>query len=347
MIGYPVIDADGHLTESIEVYRERLPEPHRSARNLFPQDGWDRGLGRMGHRVHDPARQLADMDAEGIDIAVLFPTAGLAIGNVRDPDLARLLATAYNSWLAEFCGAAPDRIKGVGIVALQETESATEELKRLVDLGMVAVQVPTYVAWRKLSDRALDPFYAAAERLEVPIAIHSQPRDAAGTDRFDKFLAVHAVAHPFEQMIAMTQLIFGGVLERYPRLRVGFLESGAGWVPYWMDRLDEEWEKRGDVEAPLCPRPPSEYVKSGRCYFGVECGELTIPDAIGHVGDRCLLYSSDNPHWDTDWPHSVQKLRGRDDLTEENKQRILCENAAEFYGLPVRELAAQPPTGST
>ena len=105
-------------------------------------------------------------------------------------------------------------------------------------------------------------------------------RDAAGTDRFDKFLAVHAVSHPFEQMIAMAQLIFGGVFERYPRLRVGFLESGAGWVPFWMDRLDEEWEKRGDVEAPLCKQKPSSYVMSGRCYFGVECEELTIPDAI-------------------------------------------------------------------
>ena len=342
MVGYPVIDGDGHLTEPMEAYRERLPEPYRSARNLFPHDGWDRNLGRMGHRVDDPARQLADIDAEGIDAAVLFPTSGLAIGNVRDPACARALATAYNGWLAQFCSTAPDRTKGVGIVALQETESAIEELERLVELGMVAVQVPTYVAWRQLSDPVLDPFYAAAERLNIPIAIHSQPRDAAGTDRFDKFLAIHAVSHPFEQMIAMTQFIFGGVMERYPQLRVGFLESGAGWVPYWMDRLDEEWEKRGDVEAPLCPRRPSEYVKSGRCYFGVECEELTIPDAIRHIGDRCLLYSSDNPHWDTDWPHSVQKLRGRDDLTEENKRRILCENAAEFYRLPIRELAAPP-----
>lgn len=342
MIGYPVIDADGHLTEPIETYRGRLPEPYTSARNLFPQDGWDRNLGRMGHLVDNPQQELSDLDAEGIDSAVVFPTSGLAIGNVRDPDCARHLSSAYNSWLAEFCAAAPDRIKGVGIVGLQQTESAVEELERLAELGMVAVQVPTYVAWRKLSDPALYPFYEAAERLNMPIGIHSQPRDAAGTDRFDKFLAIHAVAHPFEQMIAMTQLTFGGILERYPKLCVGFMESGAGWVPYWMDRLDEEWEKRGDVEAPLCLRAPSEYVRSGRCYFGVECEESTIPDAIRHIGDRCLLYSSDNPHWDSDWPHSVQKLRDRDDLTEENKRRILCENVAEFYRLEARELAAKP-----
>ena len=341
MIGYPVIDADGHLTEPMTAYRERIPEPYSSARELFPQDGWDRDLGRMGHRVADPERELADIDAEGIDRGAVShgrpeyrqrarPGPGPGAGDGVQPVAPRVLQRL------------PDRIKGVGIVGLQEVESAVEELERLVEQGMVAVQVPTYVAWRKLSDRELDPFYAAVERLDVPIAVHSQPRDAAGTDRFDKFLAVHAVTHPFEQMIAMTQLIFGGVLERYPKLRVGFLESGAGWVPYWMDRLDEEWEKRGDVEAPLCTRAPSEYVHSGRCYFGVECEELTIPDAIRHIGDRCLLYSSDNPHWDTDWPHSVEKLRKRDDLTEENKHRILCQNAADFYGMPVSEIAAVP-----
>jgi len=341
MNGYSVIDADGHLTEPMEAYKARLPEPYKSARNLFPHDGWDRNLGRMGHRVDNPEQEISDLDAEGIDAAVVFPTAGLAIGNVRDPDCARHLSSAYNGWLAEFCGTAPERIKGVGIVALQQTERAVEELERLAGLHMVAVQVPTYVAWRKLSDPELYPFYEAAERLNIPIAIHSQPRNAAGTDRFDKFLAVHAVAHPFEQMIAMTQLILGGILERYPKLRVGFMESGVGWVPYWMDRLDEEWEKRGDVEAPLCTRAPSEYIRSGRCYFGVECEEATIPDGIRHLGDRCLLYSSDNPHWDTDWPHSVEKLRNREDLTEENKRRILCDNAADFYGVEARELAAR------
>lgn len=343
MIGYPVIDGDGHITEPERAYRERLPEPYRSARPLYPHDGWDRNLGgRMGHQVADPERQLADMDAEGIDTAVLFPTSGLAIGNVRDPDLATALARAYNAWLAEFCRAAPERLKGVGIVALQQPGAAVAELERLAELGHVAVQVPTYIAWRKLSDRELDPFWAAAERLKVPLALHTQPRNAAGTDRFDKFLAVHAVAHPFEQMIALTQLVLGGVFERYPGLRAGFMESGCGWVPYWLDRLDEEWEKRGDVEAPECRQPPSAYIKSGRCYFGVECEEGTIPDAIRHLGDQCLLYSSDNPHWDADWPHSVAKLRARDDLSETSKRRILCDNAAAFYGLTVRELAAQP-----
>src|SRR5829696_5304745 len=148
MIGYPVIDADGHVTEPERGYRERLPEPFRSGQQpLYPFDGWDRSLGgTLGHAVAEPARQLADMDAEGIDIAVLFPTGGLSIGCVRETERAVALARAYNDWLAEFCAAAPERIKGVGIVALQAPEAAVAELERLPGLGLVAAQVTTFVA---------------------------------------------------------------------------------------------------------------------------------------------------------------------------------------------------------
>jgi predicted TIM-barrel fold metal-dependent hydrolase len=263
---------------------------------------------------------------------VLFPTSGLAVGNVRDPDLATALAHAYNDWLADFCAAAPERLKGVGIVALQEPAEATKELERLAGQGHVAVQVTTYVAWRKLSDRALDPFYAAAERLRLPLAIHSQPRDAAGTDRFDKFLAIHAVAHPFEQMIAMAQLILGGVFERYPALRVGFLESGAGWVPFWMEHLEGEWEKR-PWDAPLCKSEPKDYMTCGRAYYACEPEEKTIPYVAQWVGEDQLLYASDYPHWDTEWPHTVSTLLDRDDMTPTLKRKILSENALRFYGI--------------
>ena len=290
MIGYPVIDADGHLTEPMTAYRERIPEPYSSARELFPQDGWDRDLGRMGHRVADPERELADIDAEGIDSAVLFPTAGLSIGNVRDPARARVLATAYNQWLHEFCSASPDRIKGVGIVGLQEVESAVEELERLVEFGMVAVQVPTYVAWRKLSDRELDPFYAAVERLDVPIAVHSQPRDAAGSDRFDKFLSIHAVTHPFEQMIAMTQLIFGGVLERYPKLRVGSWSRApagcpTGWTG-WMrsGRSAATWRRRS-----ARARPASTCVAAGAISaWSARSSPFPTPSATSATAACCI-----------------------------------------------------------
>src|SRR5206468_3022585 len=89
-----------------------------------------------------------------------------------------------------------------------------------------------------------------------------------GADGFDKFIEVHTLSHPVAQMIQLTGMIFEGVPEKYPQLRIGFMEAGCSWVPFWMDRMDEEWAKRGAAEAPLCRRKPSDYLRSGQLYFG-------------------------------------------------------------------------------
>ncbi len=142
--------------------------------------------------------------------------------------------------------------------------------------------------------------------------------------------------------MSLTSVIVGGVLERFPKLRLAFLEGGVGWVPFWMDRMDEEVEKRGAAEAPYLTQRPSEYVKSGRIFFGVECEEHTIPDAVRWGLADTLLYSSDYPHWDGDWPHTVAAVRERDDLSEDVKRKMLHDNAVRFYGPAVESAAAAP-----
>jgi predicted TIM-barrel fold metal-dependent hydrolase len=133
--------------------------------------------------------------------------------------------------------------------------------------------------------------------------------------------------------MAMIATIIGGVFERFPKLSIAYLESGIGWVPYMMDRLDEEVEKRGPDEAPYLNKLPSEYVASGRIFFGVECGEKTIPDGIRWGLEHTLLYSSDYPHWDGDWPHTIRKVRERTDLSDTAKKNMMHDNAARFYRL--------------
>jgi predicted TIM-barrel fold metal-dependent hydrolase len=134
-------------------------------------------------------------------------------------------------------------------------------------------------------------------------------------------------------MMAMIATIIGGVFERFPKLNIAYLESGIGWVPYMMDRLDEEVEKRGADEAPYLKQHPSEYVTGGRIFFGVECGEKTIPDSLRWSLEHTLLYSSDYPHWDGDWPHTVKTVRERKDLSEDTKKKMLHDNVARFYKL--------------
>lgn len=337
MAQYKVIDADGHVLESMEGLRKLLP-PRWQRGSMRVGDIWDRNLrGKLGQEPKSPQDQLAAMDQDGIHVMVMYPTSYLSIGVIREIPFATALTQAYNNWMYEFCRADAKRLKFVALVAPQDIEEAAKELRRAVnDLGAVGAMLPTYVANRPdWSDKYYDPIYAEAEKLDVGLGFHATMHESIGAFRFNNFINVHTMGHPVEQMMSVCSVVVGGVLERFPKLRVAFLESGVGWVPFLMDRLDEEIEKRGEDEAPYLKAKPSEYLTSGRCFFGVECGEKTIPDAIRTTGDDCLLYSSDYPHWDGDWPHTVSTVLAREDLSETTKRKMLHDNVARFYHLGV------------
>ena len=335
MENYPIIDADGHVRESLSGMREFL-EPRWQRRNLFPNDSWDRDLrGKLGAKPEGPRDQIAAMDKDGIDIMVLYPTAGLHIGALHELDFATAVSKAYNEWLFHFCKTDSRRLKFVALLAAQDPKAAAEELTRAVtERGAVAGVLPTFIPQRPdFGDSWYDPIYAAAEQLGVGLGFHTgTSADSLGGQRFRKFLSAHTIDHPAEQMMAMIATIVGGVFERFPKLSIAYLESGIGWVPYMMDRLVEEIEKRGADEAPYLTKLPSEYVASGRIFFGVECGEKTIPDGIRWGLEHTLLYSSDYPHWDGLFPHAVSTIKHRKDLTDNAKQKILSDNAKRFYG---------------
>jgi hypothetical protein len=142
---------------------------------------------------------------------------------------------------------------------------------------------------------------------------------------------VHAIGHPFEQMIAMATVLCGGVLDDHPALRVGFLEAGCGWVPYWVERLEEHYERRS-AEMPRMVRSPREYLRDGRCFVTAEPDERLVPEAIEAIGAECVMYASDYPHTDSTFPYSVKAVRERDDLDDATKERLLGANALRYYG---------------
>ena len=335
MSEYSVIDNDGHLAESLAGIRERLA-PRWQRRNLFPTDAWDRDLrGKLGQRPQSPQEQLAAMDEDGIDVMVLYPTAGLSIGRIHEPAYATALTRAYNDWLHEFCQADPARLKAVALLAPQDPAGAAAELRHAVEeLGAIGALVPTHVPqFPDWGHPMFDPIYAEAERLDVGLGFHTgTSNESLGSQRFRNFLSAHTLDHPVEQMVALIATLIGGVFERFPRLRVAYLESGVGWVPYMMDRLDEEVEKRGADEAASLTMRPSEYILGGRIFFGVECEEKTIPDGVRWGLADTMLYASDYPHWDGDWPHTVRAITRRTDLDESIKRKLLHDNALLFYG---------------
>jgi predicted TIM-barrel fold metal-dependent hydrolase len=331
--GYTVVDADGHFLEREAEYRRYLEPAFRDRQRLFPLDGFDRSQGgKLGRNPENVQEMLADMDVEGIDTMVLFPTQGLNLAMIHDAAFAAALARAYNNWLHDVCQEAPDRLRAVAILPLMDLPAAVRELERAADLGVVGAMVHTEVSRQNVGDEAYWPLYATAQRLNLPIAYHAHGTGSPDMYRWRNFLGCHTWSHVPEQLITAASVCYGGVLEKFPDLRVAFLEAGCGWAPFWMEHLDEEWEKR-PFDAPLCVDKPSRYLTNGRCWISCEPEEKTIPYVAQWVGEDQILYASDYPHWDGGWPHTVDTLVERTDLSDSLKRKILGENAQRFYNL--------------
>jgi predicted TIM-barrel fold metal-dependent hydrolase len=334
-----IIDADGHVTETWEQIARYLDEPYRRRSlltPLFPQDGWDRRmLGTRGDWAGDGAAWVEALDTGGMDLGVLFPTLGLFMPFLRDAEWAVALCRAYNTMLQrEFTSQSP-RLKGVALLPLQDPAAAARELERAVsELGCVAGMLSADSHYL-LGHARFDPIYATAQRLRVPLCVH-----AAGTDMgvagepFPKFIQAHTVSHVFAQLRQITSMIFDAVPERFPDLVLAYLEAGSGWIPYFVQRMDEEYEKRGHAEAPGLSRLPSAIVRSGQIYFSCEADEPLLPQALQFVGAGHVMYASDFPHWDHSYPRSLKQLQDRTDVSDTDKRQVLGESARRFYRLP-------------
>ena len=262
----------------------------------------------------------------------LFPTTLLAYSTITDNDYLVALTRAYNNYLAEKWLKHSPRFKAVALMPLPEVDESIKEMRRCVtELGFSGVFIAA-VGFGLLGDKKYDPFYAEAEKLGTAVAVHGG-HATAEYQRYTKFIQRHTIGFPVSNMMQMMHMTYEGVFEKFPNLKVGYLEAGCTWVPYMMDRMDEEWEKRGWFETPNCKKKPSDYIKSGNVYIHAEPGEKLIPEVIREMGSNRLMYASDWPHWDNEYPDSVFHIWQREDLTEEQKRGILRDNALEFYGL--------------
>jgi predicted TIM-barrel fold metal-dependent hydrolase len=362
-----VIDADGHVLEPRAAWarldvsiRPRIETDARGLDHVIvgDDDVFVAKLGQMGTPgtnvstgsaepfpleraragAFEPDARLVDMDAEGIDVAVLYPTIGLGFWGITDVDAAVAIARAYNDWLAGYCATAPERLHGAAMVPFQSPPDAVRELRRArEELGLDAVFVrPNPCLGRSIVDDAYAPFWEAAEELGVAVGVHEGLQLAVpplGSDRTPhNVLVLHAVSHTFEQMFACAQLIAEGVLDRHPSLRVVFLEAGGGWVPYWLARLDHQVAAYGGY-APRMKLTPSEYF-ARQCWVSFEIDEATLPVLAPFVGVDRIVWGSDYPHADSTFPGAVEELRTTiAPLPSAHQQRILSANAAALYAL--------------
>ena len=280
--------------------------------------------------------QLEAMDIEGIDVAVLYPTRGLQVLSEPDmePKLAAALARAYNNWLYDFCEKSPNRLLGAGMISPFDLDEAVTELKRCAkELGFRAIFMRANIMnGRNWYDEYYEPLWAALEEFGIPIGFHESSSSAGRQigDHFEpNFMLRRAVAQPMEQMVGLVSVCSGGVLARHPKLRVAFLEANCTWLPWLLWRLDEGWEREGDVWAKDLSRKPSDYFKQ-QCFVSVEPDEAGVRYVIDYIGADRLVFSTDYPHGDSKFPEAVQSFLQLD-IRDEDKRKILWDNTAEFY----------------
>src|SRR5687768_5995188 len=218
------IDADGHIVEKDPDVRQYLPEPYsKRARPLLPSDGMDTGMGGLvgGLEGNDIPTRLKDMDTEGIDVSVLFPTSSFSVNSLIERDYAVAYARAYNDFIADTCRQSP-RLKGIALLPFQNPAAAVEETNRAVTkLGLAAIAVATQGMKEHLGSHTFWPIYEELQRLNVPLCVHNRREGPAGEIRFDSFIYMHTIGRPVETFIQFAGLLYGGVAERFPKLRVG------------------------------------------------------------------------------------------------------------------------------
>ncbi|TMB20704.1 MAG: amidohydrolase [Deltaproteobacteria bacterium] len=366
------VDADGHVIEPADLWERELP-PRFSARGFHIR--WDAeteqeqvwaeerlllpvgivGVGMAGRPFEDvgkgvryaelmpggtdPRQRLRDMDREGIDVAVLYPSVGLFLEAIEDAALAEACCRVYNDWLADYCRTDPRRLIGIAGLPLQDVGAAVREVRRAVgELGMRGVFVrPNPCRGRALHDRCFDPLWAAIAEAGVPVGLHpSGAGDLPGALqglRLDAPIMGHPSIFFIDDLIGFSHLVCGGVLERHPRLTVAVLEAGGGWLAHWFDRFDHFAHVYGWM-APELGLRPSEYFKR-QCYISFDPDETTLPLLAPVIGEDRIVWASDYPHLDATYPGVVRELEEQlARLPPAAREKVRGGNAARLYGLP-------------
>lgn len=344
--GLRILDADAHVIEPGGLFAEWAP-PGTSVLNLppttplVPCGDFDVLADQFQHGFDAPS-YLRAMDAQGIDAVVLYPSMGLFVpfSKSLSPTESANACRAYNHWIAGYAGYEPSRMAGVGIVPLADVGLAVTVASEVASLGLPGVMVrPNQLYGRNLGDAVYDPLYDALAGHGLILAVHEGLGVDAPTmgDRFTSFTERHACSHPMEQMAALLSMFAGGAFERHPDLRVAFLESGTGWLPYWLHRLDEHREWTEGTESAGLSCSATEYF-ARQCIISTDPDDSLFATAIGHVGADHVVWASDFPHPDALFPDAADSFlaAASAQLTPSELAAVMWETPLSFYRLGSR-----------
>ena len=383
MSSYKIISQDNHVIEPIDLWTSRAESkfawrvPH--VENLGEKGDWwfcdgrkiigvTGGSANVGNRFLDPDNKVRnsriedvrpggwipeehvkDLDIDGQDMSVVFPTVGFMLFGIPDGQLLDSLCRSYNDWVGEFCGVIPDRLKGIAMINTDDVSVGVKELERCAKMGLVGAMIAVYPSTSQYyDDPAYEPFWAAAQDLQMPLNLHvaanrySPVQELADPDIDRPAFICNAAYWP---MMSLGDIIFSGVFERYPNLYVGSVEHELSWAPHFLDRLDYTYTDRmppKDHPSQANKRHPIVRYKDGILpsdYFHSNCFLGFQEDALG-IRDRAII-GVDNLMWGADYPHSESTFpRSREildnilaDCTEEERAKIAGGNAQRVYRL--------------
>jgi predicted TIM-barrel fold metal-dependent hydrolase len=358
---FRLISADDHFIEPPDIwpkyidpkFRERAPrvvsrgefDAYEMESVALPPLGMPASAGRPTEHIrregrfedvpkaaYDPEERLKAMDVDGVSAVVIYPTIAMRLHSARDLELKLACFRAYNRWAADFCAYRPGRMKAVGVVALNDIDQGVAELRQVAQLGLAAGFISVnpggdedYGAPRN------DPFWAAAQELDIPISLHVGS-EKESWDRRRLAKDVNPIAG-IER--SLSQMVFGGVFERFPRLKIVSAENQVGWVPYFMQWMDHLHTRMAAISGPdrlELELLPSEYLRRQVYFTFIPFDTWWVPirDRIGV--DR-IMWSSDYPHTESTWPNSrkvVEELfQG---VPVDEKEKMAGGNAARLFG---------------
>ncbi len=271
------------------------------------------------------------LDLEHIAMQVNYPTMLLTWPVAPEPALNQAITRSYNNWMADISSQSPDRLKWVAVIDYNDPTEAAGEIQRCKDLGAIGIMVAGWVGDSSITAPRFEPIWAAAAETDLAVAVHPCVASSSFGDQQFHFSVLSGFKH----------VVTSGVLDRFPKLRVGFLETSCRWVEFMLWRAEEELDtiverRRVGINTgqALPQMKPDEYIRAGRVYFGFEVEDDMLSYLVQRWGPDPWLYASDIPH-----AHRIldatTRILERPDLSDEAKRKLLVDNTARFYGLPV------------
>jgi predicted TIM-barrel fold metal-dependent hydrolase len=275
--------------------------------------------------------RVLDMDAEGSDVHFLVPSVWTSVVGLPDVSLEIGLIRAYHRHMHEFCGPFPDRLKGPIVASTRDVAEAVREIREWGNSKWAVAVQPLLDNDRPVDHPDLEPIWHAAAEHDLAIAHHSftwsPPYFPGYEDMWDNVYLARLCSHPWGAMRFMAGFLAGGILDRHPGLRLAVLECGFGWLPFWVRRMDEQVGYVGRTAK--LKHLPSEHFAAGRVFCNIEAHEHEpmFNMVTGALGDGVLMFGSDYPHYESWFPHSVDKILEWPSLGPDIRKKLFWENA--------------------